>query len=179
MGYYAVGGGEISLAREPTQEELRTMIDALDGVFDNVSYEHQQEDHYIVLGFDSKYHDDELEILNRVSDPNLVCGGEIYFTGEDGARWRYRYSKKANMWIDESAEFTWEYDKKLKWETASEFIGQIIDGFEDFLESKGIDIPNPEKEQSEAACILYGTDYGELQSYIESTLINWEVLPPL
>lgn len=66
--------------------------------------------------------------------------------------------------------------KKLNWSDATEFIGQIIDGFEDFLESKGIDIPNPEKEQSEAACILYGSDYGELQIRIESTLINWGIL---
>lgn len=73
--------------------------------------------------------------------------------------------------------------RALCWDTAGEFVGQIIDGFEDFLESKGISIENPEKQEAvndgedpDSICIIYGTDYGELQSYIESTLINWGLL---
>ncbi len=58
----------------------------------------------------------------------------------------------------------------------AEFVGQLIDCFEDFLESKGIDIPNPDKEQSEGPAILYGIDYGSIQSDIEAVLINWGVI---
>ena len=58
-----------------------------------------------------------------------------------------------------------------------EFIGQIIDIFEDFLESKGIDIENPEKaEDPDSEAIIYGTDYCELESRLEKTLINWGIL---
>ena len=53
-----------------------------------------------------------------------------------------------------------------------ETIGCFIDIFEDFLEEKGIDIINPEKEQDENAAIIYGTDYGILEDQIESLLIN-------
>ena len=57
-----------------------------------------------------------------------------------------------------------------------EFIGQIIDIFEDFLEAHGIDIPNPEKEENPDACILYGTDYGELQTQLEEMMVEWKVI---
>lgn len=56
-----------------------------------------------------------------------------------------------------------------------EFLGQIIDIFEDFLEEKGIDIPNDEREDDNSA-IIYGTDYGILQSELEQTLIVWGVV---
>jgi hypothetical protein len=62
-------------------------------------------------------------------------------------------------------------------ETANkcEFIGQIIDIFEDFLEEKGIDIPNDEKEDSENPAIIYGTDYGILQTDLEDMMERWAV----
>ena len=65
----------------------------------------------------------------------------------------------------------------IRGEMIPEFIGQIIGIFEDFLESKGIDIPNEEKEQSgEGAAIIYGTDYGRLQSDLEEMMCNWSVI---
>jgi len=57
-----------------------------------------------------------------------------------------------------------------------EFIGQIIDIFEDFLEEKGIEIQNDEKEDSENPAIIYGTDYGGLSDYIENMMMSWGVL---
>lgn len=65
----------------------------------------------------------------------------------------------------------------VKQEEICEFIGQIIDIFEDFLEAKKIDIPNPEKEQSgDYAAIIYGMDYGDLQSNLEEMMLNWGVI---
>lgn len=59
----------------------------------------------------------------------------------------------------------------------AEFIGQIIDIFEDFLEARKIDIPNPDKEDSgENAAIIYGMDYGELQSNLEAMMQSWGVI---
>ena len=62
--------------------------------------------------------------------------------------------------------------------TKAEFIGQIIDIFEDFLEEKNIDIPNPEKEEDENltdAAIIFGSDYGELSDRIEFMMKNWKI----
>ena len=64
----------------------------------------------------------------------------------------------------------------IKFDDRCEFIGNIIDTFEDFLEKRGIDIPNPDKEQSgDGAAIIYGMDYGELQSDLESLMFLWKV----
>lgn len=57
-----------------------------------------------------------------------------------------------------------------------ETIGSFIDIFEDFLEEKGIDIPNDEKDDSDNPAIIYGTDYGNLSDQIESLLVRLGVL---
>lgn len=49
----------------------------------------------------------------------------------------------------------------------------IIEAFEDFLERRGINIENPEKEEDpEGASLIYGSDFGELQDEIESILYS-------
>ena len=63
-----------------------------------------------------------------------------------------------------------------------ELVGQIIDVFEDFLDSKGIKLPNDEKDEAiydgedhDGIANIYGTDYGQLQDGIENILMNWEL----
>lgn len=57
-----------------------------------------------------------------------------------------------------------------------ETICEFIEAFEDFLDEKGIVIPNDEKEQDPDASNIYGTDYGNLESRLESLLIRYGVL---
>lgn len=62
-----------------------------------------------------------------------------------------------------------------------EFIGQIIDIFEDFLEEKGISIPNEDRDndpdlEDESAAIIYGNDYYLLEEKISETLANWNIV---
>lgn len=65
----------------------------------------------------------------------------------------------------------------LKRDDVPEFVGQIIDIFEDFLEERNIVLHNDEREQPGTdAAIIYGTDYGQLRSYIERTLENWGLI---
>lgn len=60
-----------------------------------------------------------------------------------------------------------------------EFIGQIIDIFEDFLDEKGVKIDNPDRDRDavgDASCgdvNIYGCDYGYLSDCIASTMTNW------
>ena len=66
-------------------------------------------------------------------------------------------------------------EKELRTDPHSErleTLGLFIDIFEDFLEEKGIDIPNDEKDEDDDAAIIYGTDYGNLSDRIETLLIN-------
>ena len=58
-----------------------------------------------------------------------------------------------------------------------ETICDFIECFEDFLDEKGIVIPNDEKDQNpESASNIYGTDYGILSDRIEELLIRYGVL---
>lgn len=60
-----------------------------------------------------------------------------------------------------------------------EFVGQIIDFFEDFLDEKGILVPNQEKRDedpnliAEESANIYGEDYVFLENKIKDTIINW------
>lgn len=54
-----------------------------------------------------------------------------------------------------------------------EYIGRIIDLFEDFLEEKGVEIENDERDEDDYAVIIHGTDYGYLQDGLEQIMRNW------
>lgn len=57
-----------------------------------------------------------------------------------------------------------------------ETIATFIDAFEDFLEFKGVDIKNPERDDDPCASLIYGTDYAVLSDKIEDLLIRYGVL---
>lgn len=48
----------------------------------------------------------------------------------------------------------------------------FIEVFEEFLEERGIDVPNSEKNDDPDASTIYGSDYGELSDRIESLLVR-------
>lgn len=62
----------------------------------------------------------------------------------------------------------------IKQENKTEFLGQLIDVVEDWLEEKGIDIPNEEKDELNAA-IIYGSDYDKLKSGFNSIMESYHV----
>ena len=57
---------------------------------------------------------------------------------------------------------------KITKEDKKEFIGQVIDVFEDFLDEKGIVIPNEERDtnpdlEPEGSTNIYGNDYDSIK----------------
>ena len=65
-----------------------------------------------------------------------------------------------------------------------EFLGQIMDEIDDFLEERGVHLPESDKELMEdnrlddydySRPVLYGTDYGDLSNRIECVLNAWRV----
>ena len=67
--------------------------------------------------------------------------------------------------------------------SVAEFIGQVIDIFEDFLEEHGVRLDNPEKtdavadgQDPDGLAIIYGTDYGSLSDDLKSMFTAWDVL---
>lgn len=76
------------------------------------------------------------------------------------------------------------FDRKFPLEVctgdACEFVGQVIDIFENFLDERKVTLRNGERDQSgENAAIIYGTDYGELQSELEAMFMSWGVFKPM
>lgn len=64
-----------------------------------------------------------------------------------------------------------------------ELIGNIIDIFEDFLDAKGIFIPNPERDEDpeldiESSANIYGEDYDSLSNSLENLLRSWNITEP-
>ena len=51
-------------------------------------------------------------------------------------------------------------------------LSMFIEVFEEFLEERGIDVPNDEKDGDPDASTIYGSDYGELSDRIESLLVR-------
>ena len=65
----------------------------------------------------------------------------------------------------------------IKEENRSEFLGQVIDIFEDFLEDHNIDIPNEERdEDDDNPAIIYGNDYDQLQNELLELMKAWKVI---
>ena len=72
---------------------------------------------------------------------------------------------------------------KLNIDTQQQFICEIIEHFENFLDMKGIELDNPEKQEAidageneDSIANIYGTDYGWLQSDIKGSLKSWELI---
>lgn len=70
----------------------------------------------------------------------------------------------------------------IKLEDLPEFIGQIIDTFEDFLDEKGVFIENSERDADEEitgennCAIIYGEDYSRIADDIQNILARWELI---
>lgn len=58
----------------------------------------------------------------------------------------------------------------------AELFGQIIDVFEDFLDEKNVTFENDEREDSEDAAIIYGSDYDAIRQELENLLVAWNLI---
>ena len=68
-------------------------------------------------------------------------------------------------------------------ERKSEFIGQIIDIFEDFLCDKNVHIENEERFEyadgdEEGLAIIFGTDYDIIRAELEAMMVSWNIMEP-
>lgn len=61
-----------------------------------------------------------------------------------------------------------------KWDNEAQMaeVSCFVEIFDDFLDRRGIKIPNDEKDEDECASNIYGSDYAEVADLIEERLIN-------
>ena len=174
MGYYASGSGDIVFARTLTEAEVKDVEDILKYWFEDIYWNSNDTGKRSVsMSCYDKYSVECFTDLMKIKAP--IKESDIYFIGEDGENWKYVYSEE-NGWQDIGSRVIYEDEPFIRQYDRAEFVGSIIDIFEDFLDRKGINIPNEDKDQSENPAIIYGMDYGELQSAIESMMQHWGVL---
>ena len=68
-------------------------------------------------------------------------------------------------------------------EDEEEFIGQIIDTFEDFLDNKGVVIENEERDadedlDAEMSVNIYGADYDYIADELRKIFRRWNIIKP-
>lgn len=70
-----------------------------------------------------------------------------------------------------------EMNSKVDTDTVDkrEFVGQIIDIFEDFLAEKKVNLYNTDKQDKPNEAIIYGNDYNSLAKKIRVLMGNWNV----
>lgn len=92
---------------------------------------------------------------------------------EAGFNEKGNYGAFCNLMIDASEQ---PCEVPVKEEDVPEFIGQCIDIFEDFLDSKGVLIENEDNDYSESHANIYGTDYGDLSDELRGFFQAWGVI---
>lgn len=176
MGYYASGGGYIMFKTPLNDEQSKQVSDLLDQAWFEFTWDKDKKE--VDFWPPDKYYWDTDTLLNEIAKQFPVSDGSAEFHGEDDTHWVYQYEPVGKSFLEFNGRVVYDNEdlrSSVKEDDRTEFIGQIIDVFEDFLESKGIDIPNEDKEQSEFPAIIYGMDYGEIQSGIEAIMYSWKV----
>ena len=182
MGYYADVSGHIDFARSLRPDETKTLEELLkSGWYDfedglNRSTSCRDVDFWS----GDKYYYDTEGMLNRIAEKLPVKNGVVECHGEDGDHWKFQFKQHIprGVFQEVRGRIVWNDEYPVDPNDRMEFVGQIVDLFEDFLDEKGIVIPNEDKEQSgDGAANIYGDDYDRIQGGIEEIMINWHVLP--
>lgn len=127
---------------------------------------------------DTRY--DMKEVLEKIA---LQCGGAKAMAD------KYAIPEERLTWMQLQEKFMPE-DKKAKMADAvnladagqrGEFLGQIIDVFEDFLEEQQVKVPAPEGSEIDEQdnVRLCGSHYDKLHDALENLMVNWQVMPGL
>lgn len=177
MGYYADVDGYIQFYNPLTNERKEKLIDLLERSW----YECTIADDNMSVSFFSgeKYYYETDTMLNTIAENFSIKTGSVECHGEDGANWRFQYVNGTphGTFVEYTGRVVYDDEVPVGENDTGEFIGQIIDVFEDFLDEKGIVIPNEDKEQSgEDAANIYGMDYGMIQSQIEGIMRRWNII---
>lgn len=174
MGYFASGSGNILFTNSLNKEQQHSVQEYLRCVGFNVDISELNDEVYFWLS--GKWNSSVEEALNDIAKNFEILSGSAEFIGEEGDHWREEYDQKSLSWKEIYGRVIYENEPFIYKRHNAEFIGNIIDIFEDFLESKGIDIPNEDKEQSDNPAIIYGMDYGDLSSRLESMMEQWGII---
>ena len=158
MGYYASWEGFIRFKTKPEKEQLEALHDAL--CCDDFNQSALTASY---SGYSKYYGEDIGEILDSVAPSTEE--GELTFTGDDGAHWRFIFKNKE--WQEENGFVYYESDLPKTIKDITEFLGQIIDRAEDVLEKH---LPKHELP------IFYGNVFDEMYCELKDLIKSWGVI---
>lgn len=123
-------------------------------------------------------------ILNHKPAPGTMAIDRLGFIPFESIKERLDVIYASPSWGDTSLErLESELGKSPVSSDAdiSEFLGCIIDIFDDFLEEKNISIENPEKRingDTDGQAIIYGSDYGLLKDQLYKLMSAYNIIKP-
>ena len=184
MGYYADVSGHIDFARSLLPDEAKTLEELLESGWydfeDGLNRSTSCRDVDFWSG--DKYYYDTGDMLNRIAEKLPVKSGVVECHGEDGDHWKFQFKPRIphGVFQEVSGRVVYEDELPVAENDRMELIGQFIDVFEDFLDEKGVVIPNEDRDNDpeEEHANIYGDDYDRLQAGIEDTLTAWHILKP-
>lgn len=169
MGYYADSRGYLV---PKTEDDAKKIVDILA----NFDFEYDARDpEMIQIWYFENYHEEDYYDLFE-STNGMIKEGSFELSDDGNSQWCFEYDPSADRWNKLDGHVVYEKG------TINELVHILIDGFEDFLTEKGIWFPNPERDgddpdvDPESVALIYGTDYGTLQTYIEDTLRNFGLI---
>lgn len=185
MGYWASGSGSAMLKDDVDRKTLISELSKEDKwgcsfmnlynvvVGNHTIFFEENDDHW--------HEEDLMEFFNIIKPYITQC--EATYVGEDYYHWKYRFNKESDKF--ESVDGEVYYGGLISDENKLEFIGEIIDGIEDFLTAKGISFPETKQEMLDAGMteedveendvVLFGENYDAISSVIEDVCKAWNV----
>jgi hypothetical protein len=122
---------------------------------------------------DVTYYADDVEMFKIFADDAVKNGKIISIEAEYIREIPASVAKIAKEYGVPVTEIKEQPAIELSEDDEPEFIGQLIDVFEDFLDEKGITIENEEREGDEDDAIIYVSDYDEIADGIREIISRW------
>lgn len=205
MGYWACGYGEAKLKSGVNEDDLKKTISSYkyccESLFDVYEVTISNGELCFADNNDHWHEEDLMEFFEIIAPYIESC--KAWYNGEEDCHWIYRFNVDTEKFECINGEIyygdTFEYASDSDLRTAIEkrncgfiqendrleFIGEIIDGIEDFLAAKGIAFPETkqlmleagmlEEEASANDVVLYGENYDAISSVIEDVCKAWNV----
>jgi len=141
MSYYADGNGVIRFKQRIDITALNNFLDSneFDYYFEERGYDSEKNALNVSVGC-YNYHEPD-KVLNLLAENfPVVDGSTIDYVGEDKTYWRFRYSEKQHIWLEDGGEVTYPADEcriinlfdcdtnfLVKTNVPAEIIGEALD----------------------------------------------------
>ena len=178
MRYYINFIGSILLKDEPTNKQK----DAFESRFgkDGVKISRTESERWLIslVGEFTYPGDEAIQKMFDCIAPSTLSG-DVRFWELCQDIWKYEYNFRIGSWEKQQARIIWNRKEAYKVyppisnDLGDEFVGQVVDIFEDFLGNKGVKISSDDSD----GAIIIGRDYDKLAQDIKDILQNWDILP--